>query len=102
MTIEIKRPKDLTLASAVENGDYLVLDRGEAGVFKVSIAQLSAFFLAGTFQALALSGTDEPEGVIEAPPPTFYMRITEGVREIWLKTDGGSTAQGWELLVKAQ
>lgn len=101
MIIEIRRPKDLTLTSTVAYSDYLVLDQGESGVFKVSIAQLTSFFVGGMFSALALSGEDDPEGAVSARPPTIYMRVAEGIREIWMKTSGVDTTSGWELIVKA-
>lgn len=96
MTIQIQRPKDLTATNTIADNDYLVLDRGEAGVFKVSIAQLTTFFIASTFSQLGSTGESEPEGVVIARPPAIYFQIVEdGTITLWIKVSGVDTSDGW-------
>lgn len=93
---DLIRPKDLPLAGQINNSDYVVLDQGDAGLKRVPISALAGFFIAGTFQALATSGAEDPEGSVQASPPSMYFQIQpDGTITFNIKVTGIDTTTGW-------
>lgn len=99
MTTVTERIKDLPQATAMADADWLVLDRGDAGVFKIAVGQVRAIFAISTLSTLGPSGDYEPEGVLlGARPMTYLQASSDGSFTLWFKTTGTLDAQtntGW-------
>jgi hypothetical protein len=102
--MELKRPKDLPQATDLDDGDFLIIDRPGAGLFKISVGQFRMQFTSGIFQALGPSGDYEPEGVLMGARPMEYMQyLPDGSVATWKKLTGTAeqpTNTGWILTAK--